>query len=414
MSNFRGSCHNYDAYIDFRRQCDLDLFTKSSPDNNSFGKSKTYIKLSNFKSNKKLRSGCYYKLNLAKINKCEFNYENESLLIERTYNCGSEPCPNSEEEEFLQAHNFLSECLFLDYKPIIDKALLFSSLDSSNLSVLVRDVDQANWNEVLENERIKIVYDIGAKINANKCEVEKIFNSRLNKLKSDKPILILSHWDVDHFHCLCYADQQTLKKCFSQFVCVSKMKSLTSYRICEKMRSALGDSNVFCYRPHNQKNRLSMRCLFNSHDLSVYIGGKSSNVNYCGLCLLVKGNLKSVNFTGDVRLLQAKDIYDQELTKLKTSQHVLIAPHHGGENSRKYRCYSIPTTEVIISVGNNNIYNHPGRQMLLYLNSLCQNNLYRTDGEEQFIMEERLKGNVVLNKSEVDDLSHYLKKLSST
>lgn len=31
-------------------------------------------------------------------------------------------------------------------------------------------------------------------------------------------------------------------------------------------------------------------------------------------------------------------------------------------------------------------------------------------GEEQFIMEERLKGNIVLNKSEVDDLSHYLKK----
>lgn len=29
-------------------------------------------------------------------------------------------------------------------------------------------------------------------------------------------------------------------------------------------------------------------------------------------------------------------------------------------------------------------------------------------------MEERLKGNIVLNKSEVDDLSHYLKKLSTT
>lgn len=31
-------------------------------------------------------------------------------------------------------------------------------------------------------------------------------------------------------------------------------------------------------------------------------------------------------------------------------------------------------------------------------------------GEEQFIMEERLKGNIVLNKSEIDDISHYLKK----
>ena len=31
-------------------------------------------------------------------------------------------------------------------------------------------------------------------------------------------------------------------------------------------------------------------------------------------------------------------------------------------------------------------------------------------GEEQFIMEERLEGNIVFKKSEVDDLSHYLKK----
>lgn len=31
-------------------------------------------------------------------------------------------------------------------------------------------------------------------------------------------------------------------------------------------------------------------------------------------------------------------------------------------------------------------------------------------GEEQFIMEERLKDNIVLNKSEIDDISHYLKK----
>jgi len=115
-------------------------------------------------------------------------------------------------------------------------------------------------------------------------------------------------------------------------------------------------------------------------NVSIYRGEKSTNINYCGLCIFVKGIQKSVNFTGDVRLIQAKNIYDQELQQnLITKKHVLIAPHHGGENITKHRVYSNPTTEVVISVGAKNIYGHPSRNMLSYLLSLCNHNLYRTD-----------------------------------
>lgn len=42
----------------------------------------------------------------------------------------------------------------------------------------------ANWNELLdENNIIRIVYDIGAKLLANQVIVRKLFNSRLNALK---------------------------------------------------------------------------------------------------------------------------------------------------------------------------------------------------------------------------------------
>ena len=104
------------------------------------------------------------------------------------------------------------------------------------------------------------------------------------------------------------------------------------------------------------------------------------NEVYCGLCMFVKGMQSSVNFTGDIRLIQAKNIYDQELQQnIATDNHILIAPHHGGENAPKHRVYSTPTTDVIISVGANNNYGHPSKHMLSYLSMLRNNNIYRTD-----------------------------------
>ena len=75
-----------------------------------------------------------------------------------------------------------------------------------------------------------------------------------------------------------------------------------------------------------------------------------------------------------------KKIFYNSVAELRiTKKHVLIAPHHGGENITKHRVYSNPTTEVVISVGAKNIYGHPSRNMLSYLLSLCNHNLYRTD-----------------------------------
>lgn len=95
--------------------------------------------------------------------------------------------------------------------------------------------------------------------------------------------------------------------------------------------------------------------------------------------MFVHGNIKSAIFTGDVKLIQAKYIYDNERTNgLRTYKHVLIAPHHGGDYGINSRLYSCPTTSVIISVGPNR-YGHPSPNMLSYLMSLCHGNVYRTD-----------------------------------
>lgn len=376
----------YHIYVDFRQKKDLEFFIQSSKHNQKFGKINTYIELCNVKTNKRLRYGAYYKLNLSLINNIAFSQNQESLFIERTYDCEEMEWPNSETEELLQSHMLLDPTELMRNK-VNTNTLDIKDLSNINLTLNIRDVKQANWNELLYGDVIKLVYDIGAKIDAKRNEVRAIFESRKDVLKRDKPILIISHWDMDHIHCLRYADSQTIQDCFSKFICIDAMKSLTSHQIYNKVLAALGSGNVYCIQPACRTNGTTMHLWKRVGNVSIYYGEKSANINYSGLCMFVKGMRKSVNFTGDVKLIQAKNIYDQELQNIQTNKHVLIAPHHGGENAPKDRIYSDPTTEVVISVGTPNSYRHPGKYMLSYLLKLCKNNLYRTDS----------KGNININ-----------------
>ena len=86
--------------------------------------------------------------------------------------------------------------------------------------------------------------------------------------------------------------------------------------------------------------------------------------------MFVRGVNRSANYTGDCKLNQAKDVYDQEKGYgLVTNEHVLIAPHHGGDYDAKCRHYSMPCNRIEISVGANNDYGHPHPKMLQYLES---------------------------------------------
>ena len=375
----------YNVYIDFRLKKDLTLFVRSSEKNQNFGETNTYLELCNVRTNKRLRSGCYYRLNLALINELQFIQNEESLFIGRTYDCETMKLPHIDQEELLQSHELLDPTELLHYSN--PNEFVVEDLSNVNLTLNVRDVNQANWNEVLEDGSIKLVYDLGAPLNASKDEVQAIFDVRRNILERDKPILIISHWDMDHIHCLRYVNLQTIKDCFSQFICVDAMKSITSQNIYNNICNALGIGSVYCIQPQHRTNGIFMHLWKRVGNISIYIGEKSSNINYCGLCIFVKGMQSSVNFTGDIRLIQAKHIYDQELQQnIGTNNHILLAPHHGGDNTPQYRIYSNPTTEVIISVGPNN-YGHPNKHMLSYLRMLCNNNIYRTD----------VNGDVVIN-----------------
>lgn len=375
----------YDVYVDFRFESDFHLFLVAGR-NLRFNENNTYLELCNLKTKKRLRSGCYYKLNLELLHRFEPSPDYESLFIGLSYNLEEMLVPQEDSEELLQTHGplypSLKDCRELRWLRLCyycPSEFELPPLGNSSLSVCVRDVGQANWNELRVGDRICYVYDLGAELWANRAQVATIFNARKNDLERDKPVLVLSHWDLDHYLCLRYIDHNTIKNCFSKFICTGVMRSVTSRRVFIDMFNSLGYGNVFCVQPTSRTNGVSMHLWKTQGDISIYVGEKNRNINYSGLCMFVRGQQMSVNFTGDVRLLQANNVYDQEIVKGNLPQgHILIAPHHGGNVLQRYRQYSYMTSEVNVSVGCHNLYGHPHPQMLSYLHSISGNNVLET------------------------------------
>lgn len=371
----------YEAYIDFRTEIDLQLYASVIGEYEYGENNNTYIKLRNLKTNKRLRSKCYYRLNLVALKQYGYLEDQESSYIWRIYDLEGRQRPIDESDEILQSHSVLEPNELLMTSNNSKELNLSDFSESRRWKLLVRDVGQANWNELLDDDGApKVVYDLGAPIDANKNEVNNLFYCRADFFEMNKPMLIISHWDIDHYHCLKNLDVHDIRRFFSKTICVNAFKSLTSQRVYSKIVNAIGTNNIYLINPANRTNGINMhRCIYHNN-FSLYVGEKSSNINYSGLCLFFRGGYGSVNLTGDLKLSQASDVYRQEIANnLKTQEHILIAPHHGGNNHHRHRLYLQPTSKVIISVGAGNHYGHPHSLMLRYYLNLSGSNVSRTD-----------------------------------
>lgn len=354
-----------DAYIDFRQMKDMVLFSRTVNYENNKA---SFIELRSLKSSKRLRRGCYYKLNLDLLGKYQLERREDSLLIGASYDLSEMPAPTDDGSELLQTHDALDAEELSEAS--ISQGRVFDVGQGNDLKLFVKDVDQANWNELRFGNKVKVVYDAGARLHAKEPEVRAIFESRKQDLIHSQPVLVLSHWDMDHIHCLKVMTDAEIRDCFSKVVCPDKLRSVTSKGVLESFRRVLGRQNVYCLPLPGRTNGIDMHLWRREGDISLYQGESSSQINYCGLVMFVRGANRSANYTGDCKLTQAKNVYDQEMAHgLTTGEHVLVAPHHGGDVDAKSRHYSRPCDRIEISVGANNDYGHPHPKMLEYLES---------------------------------------------
>ena len=255
-SHSRNNNGLWDLFIDFRTKKDLEIFKQVT--GLRFDDSASYLKLLSVKTNKYLKVNCYYKLNVEKFKNIKSFRDTESYVIAGSYDFSEMARPKSENDEILQSHLRLesidktnnNRLNFLSKRDLIPNDLL-------NPLLYIANVGQANWNELRDNGNPVIVFDCGAPIEALKYEVDSIWSKHEILLQKMKPTLIISHWDVDHYHCLKRLSLLDIKKCFSSVFCVNKTMSKTSIETLRLLRSALGEKNVIALNPPTKSNKRS-------------------------------------------------------------------------------------------------------------------------------------------------------------
>lgn len=243
---------------------------------------------------------------------------------------------------------------------IIEK-LSFNN-EGHELKIIVRNIGQGNWNEVYQNGEVTLVFDIGAPVDATKLKVNEFVKGRKDIYQKSKPILILSHWDKDHYHSILGMSNEEIKECFSQFICRDQLPNITSERVFNKILDSIGPGNIFTI-PTEVKTKRKIKKVTHipltpiDKKIVLYNSEMSKNRNKSGFLLTVKSKSQNVILSGDAHYI---DISNSILPHLNTKNiHNIVVPHHGG-NAGKY-LYNIPNNtagKAIISVGRN-IHKHP-------------------------------------------------------
>lgn len=331
--------------------------------------------------------GCYYRLNTELLKKAIMTKNEDSYLFLAELDFSK---LNSQEIiglELLQSHKPLKLVQsFGDNLQNLNNVNLPQAY--SNLQLYVADVGQANWNELRSNDNTIVQYDMGADLHASRQQVDNIYLTHRQQIdKNNMAILVISHWDMDHIHCLLAMSDTDIRNTFSIVICPNALKSNTARQILQRLTNVLGTANVYCCSPYHHTPRTKYQmyhlCTLNNN-IEIYIGANNRNINHSGIVMMVKGVSASVNYTGDCLLCQAKEVLNDVVLKgLQLNSHILIAPHHGGANEKKYMQYiappSIQQMSVCISVGSGNSYGHPDANMLNYLNLISGGSIMRTD-----------------------------------
>lgn len=246
------------------------------------------------------------------------------------------------------------------------------------IKVICRNVGQGNCNEIYYNDKLIIVYDIGTSIYATKEQVNDFIKNLFPLYDKDKPILILSHWDLDHYHILKGMLGQN-KYPFSAFFYIGgKLPNSTSEYIISCFDNVQSIVKYPITRKENKKicPELSVECLFPQaiQDLGIKLFAPNviNTRNNSELVCTIKKSERLFIFPGD-------SLYEQ-LAKIINGEDIsMVVPHHGGDAGPMETFPVDKVKKAVFSYGKNNRYNHP---FATIKNSFCNANTYITTNND--------------------------------
>jgi beta-lactamase superfamily II metal-dependent hydrolase len=316
------------------------------------------IYLKNFNNTRRFKDGVYYNINKETLKDFlnDITVEEDSAIIRYIIDF-----KNRDIKTFFLSSRISSD--FLKYINNIEGAgrnvLPEIDIQYNKLELIVRNIGQGSWNEFVANDRPEIIFDIGVSHTTKRSEVRKLMSPRDKDYQQSKPIIILSHWDVDHYHMLLEAEDETIKS-IKYFI----HRSIIPNKKSKDVISRFNRLNPAALIPVIEKSAAPKR---SADDLEVYMkiassftiynGSQNTDRNKGGLLLTYKSAKLAVVCAADFHYSQINDFVLPDLNY--KHNHYLIVPHHGGEAGKiKYIIKDANYKDAVMSVGNNT-YGHP-------------------------------------------------------
>jgi len=231
---------------------------------------------------------------------------------------------------------------------------------TGDIELTVIDCGHGNWNEI-KTATDRVIYDVGAGRWFTKAKVRSLVAGRRIASETRSISIVISHWDVDHFHALLEFNPAELAKVRVVFT-PSQIPDTETYRRVLRLltnngvalsalqpETRLGTSREIVLVPRWQKGNFTM-----------FRATPGRSRNQTGIVLGVRGQNGIALLTGDHH-------YDKVLAAVRKvptffqQPCVLVTPHHGGLAGKlavaDWRAV-FPTMTTPISCGNNS-YGHP-------------------------------------------------------
>lgn len=328
-----------------------------------------------------MASGSWYSLPLEFFNNAILRVLNEEDLESSAYSGIIKI-----ERLGVKLSNFLIPQKRLDneFKSYVDEGNLEldeirDNLDSEEfkLELTIVDCGQGNWNEISTTHDV-LIYDMGASQSYSEIQTKTLVSGRRKIHGHKKTVIVISHWDMDHFQALKYLESDQL----GGITAVYGPSNIPPTNVYRDMIRHLKGYDISCgFIPPTTKRqgrRIDLNLLLSTIDIDLYRATSGSSRNQTGIVLVVKGAEDRISLlTGDHHYNKILNAVRNRYCK---NDVILVVPHHGGEagtiSVADWR-NKFKSIDCVISVGSNS-YGHPN-QNLRKLEKLQGSSPKRTD-----------------------------------
>lgn len=232
-----------------------------------------------------------------------------------------------------------------------------------------------NCNRISDNQ-YSVIYDFGASIYFKEEDYKNIINKISATQPSEtKPVLLISHWDIDHYSILNSMDDKTIDDFFDCIIAPNYYTSLTATRLVER----LGKGSKVALIERKEGKTSDLFKVYSGGKIDIWIGSKRKNMNKTGLAVNIYGKSGSMLCTGDHSYGQVWGYMLEAVNNKCSGKKVnMCVPHHGGNAGVIKTSKNAKACRAIVSTGKN-CYGHPKENTRRYLTGTKHFSWIRTD-----------------------------------